>query len=946
MSVIQQPSELAAFIAAFKTAVKALSDAGARDVQKLESEYPELKTVYDTAAAAPGPAAQGKAMVDAIVPALRSRLKTNSLRATLASLLKVDQPLVDVLTEGPSVLAANSDAAKGVLEDFLAIELPVTFDANQPYAFHLHPPATDDYIVYVSAPQGTQITLTIDGTDVIPATHVGAGGEVSTVTDVRLQAGMLPSATLKVASLPAGQAAGLSWRTKAMAKAPIPASRIYADARLTAARASLTRLQKAALLLRVMPLTPRELHYFAAVNPQTAGCLNGLNTGGAISAPDLHALWRKLAWVGWFSALKADEPDENTWVSLLENPELKTPQNQLMLAGTNGWKEEDLTETLKRLGLTLANLSSLEHFRKVKEAVDFIVATQQSAVDFLRWAVAAPDLNLIKELKQTLRARQDELSWRTTLQSVNDALRNKRRDALVSYILHHNPPAPSVDTANKLYEYFLIDVEMDACLQTSRIRQALSTVQLFITRCLMNLEPDVDASSIRADRWAWMKRYRVWEANRKIFLHPENWLEPELRDNKSPFFRDLESELLKADITDELAENAYLSYLKKLDEVARLEIMGCYLQEKALEKQEDDVLHVFGRTNGSTRQYYYRRYEYGYWTPWEKITLNIEGDHLFPVIWKNQLFVFWLTAAQKPEAGKPSETPELMSKLPWGSRATITVELGLSWGEYYRGAWTSPKSSELNQPMILTGLQTFEREKLVLSARTEKPSPEVSERLIFSVLYMASPAQAFQRTFTSKNSPPISKAGLDPKLLADIDLFNYYLLWEPEPKAVLDSNTLRQPGKTFKVKIQQPAGATAATLEETLLTKTSQLYDGFRVRPIMHPVQSQWEAPLFYSDELSVFFVIPDERVETVLEYDGFYWNDVPGVFIPPHDIWIPPVYEPPIIKDPKGPVINPNPLEAVVNQHYVQTISDNKIFVYRGTAFDARGSVTKEVIR
>ena len=29
--------------------------------------------------------------------------------------------------------------------------------------------------------------------------------------------------------------------------------------------------------------------------------------------------------------------------------------------------------------------------------------------------------------------------------------------------------------------------------------------------------------------WLWSKRYRVWEANRKIFLYPENWIEPELR---------------------------------------------------------------------------------------------------------------------------------------------------------------------------------------------------------------------------------------------------------------------------------------------------------------------------------------------------------------------------------------------------------------------------------
>jgi SpoVK/Ycf46/Vps4 family AAA+-type ATPase len=29
--------------------------------------------------------------------------------------------------------------------------------------------------------------------------------------------------------------------------------------------------------------------------------------------------------------------------------------------------------------------------------------------------------------------------------------------------------------------------------------------------------------------WKWLKNYRAWDANRRIFLYPENWIEPELR---------------------------------------------------------------------------------------------------------------------------------------------------------------------------------------------------------------------------------------------------------------------------------------------------------------------------------------------------------------------------------------------------------------------------------
>jgi ATP-dependent 26S proteasome regulatory subunit len=33
--------------------------------------------------------------------------------------------------------------------------------------------------------------------------------------------------------------------------------------------------------------------------------------------------------------------------------------------------------------------------------------------------------------------------------------------------------------------------------------------------------------------WEWRRKYRVWEANRKIFVYPENWIEPELRTSSS-----------------------------------------------------------------------------------------------------------------------------------------------------------------------------------------------------------------------------------------------------------------------------------------------------------------------------------------------------------------------------------------------------------------------------
>src|SRR6188768_1769315 len=79
--------------------------------------------------------------------------------------------------------------------------------------------------------------------------------------------------------------------------------------------------------------------------------------------------------------------------------------------------------------------------------------------------------------------------------------------------------------------------------------------------------------------WKWMKTYRVWEANRKVFLYPENWIEPELRDDKTPLYRSLEDELAQREVTTEAAERAVTGYLERLDELARLEVVAMLHQK-------------------------------------------------------------------------------------------------------------------------------------------------------------------------------------------------------------------------------------------------------------------------------------------------------------------------------------------------------------------------------
>jgi hypothetical protein len=46
------------------------------------------------------------------------------------------------------------------------------------------------------------------------------------------------------------------------------------------------------------------------------------------------------------------------------------------------------------------------------------------------------------------------------------------------------------------------------------------------SRKLTDLEPR-DADKVRGGAdWEALKQYRVWDANRKVFTYPENWLKP------------------------------------------------------------------------------------------------------------------------------------------------------------------------------------------------------------------------------------------------------------------------------------------------------------------------------------------------------------------------------------------------------------------------------------
>jgi Neuraminidase-like domain len=303
----------------------------------------------------------------------------------------------------------------------------------------------------------------------------------------------------------------------------------------------------------------------------------------------------------------------------------------------SAWSLADLTYLAGPSGFNLSLPSAMQDerpFVALRKAFGAFRRAGVTAEQAHSWTVVELGYAETQSIKQALSLSYPTAGWLDILGTLQDELRSLRRDALLGHLLN----TLGYEDSTEFYDHYLIDPEQAPCAKTSRMVEAHAAVQTFAQRILLNLEPFAFTRE-DAEAMAWRKRYRLWEAAREVFLFPENWLFPEVRDNKSVFFQELEDGVMQDDVTLDTAERLYSEYLCKLDQVSRLEMMGMYQDER---DDGTSTLHVFGRTTDVPHLYFYRRWEdQARWTPWERVDLDIQSDHLIPIVYNGRLYVFW-----------------------------------------------------------------------------------------------------------------------------------------------------------------------------------------------------------------------------------------------------------------------------------------------------------------
>ena len=988
---------LAGVSADFQAAVAALFALGEDARGSFFTRHPELEPLYAAyvTSAAP-PEERRAALLAAFRPELARRRKRQQALQRLSAAANTTPDFTRAVLDPPAApfpLHAEGQPARPALDDIVAldraglaaqfffrdtatgaVDLNVAAAASLDYAPGgdnplpanaatpgaavsavwsglVETPEAGFYNFVVEADAGATVTLSLGGQ---PRALTRNGKVWRNTQPLELAAGALHELVVTVNRV--RDAAAVKWETPKRPREVIPARHLYPAALFPPFIAAYVRFLKAASLAQGLRLTPAEFAHLAAhADYQIAGdnWPNLLPATGPPAPAVAAALLAPLAALLDFARIKSElAPDDESLLNVLRAPAAAAADADGLLFKLTRWDRKSFDDLLAHFGLGVAALSGLAEFRRVYDAFALATLMGVPASALIQATTNEPAAGTVRALQAALRARYEPEDWRTVVQPVNDEMRALQRDALVAYILHQmrsRPDTAHVDTADKLFEYFLMDVQMEPCMQTSRIRHALSSVQLFIERCLMNLERFVSPAALDAKQWEWMKRYRIWEANRKVFLFPENWLEPELRDNKSPFFKEVESELLQSDITDDTAAAALLNYLARLEEIAKLEPCGIYHVEADPARQRSAIDHVVARTTGAGRKYYYRRREGVGWTPWEQIKLDIEDNPVVPVVWKGRLLLFWARLQKEsqidPTKLKTSQNGGNLAAASMASvqadakqnsqdNARVTVKAVLCWSEYYNGKWQAAKTSDVDRPTEVTWFtspEDFDRSRLLLTTHEEGAKHHLRVSFDF---------EGYSTFILYNTHGQPRREEDDPHVVADMFIGPRYL----------DSHLA-----AFRIEYyifeDSALGEAGTTHKRTLLTNP--LAD--RTVETQHPVKNIWAAPFFYADPLHVFHVRTAHEAVPYGRHPGYGVDYTPGVVheIPPlvfeRDPRLP---RRPWEDDPLGPddyrVVNPADVvrfvteDADIRRGIAATGSVN----FNGRRIGARGALSGQGVR
>jgi peptidoglycan hydrolase-like protein with peptidoglycan-binding domain len=450
--------------------------------------------------------------------------------------------------------------------------------------------------------------------------------------------------------------------------------------------AELEDIERTAALLREFELTMADVELLGKTLSLLPSNLSSI-FHEANSANELRAVWNQIA---HYFALKGHFNDRREIFSNVLKALVSTPEAD--------WISVVSTELASLFKITVDSAKAVVD-RSLKSTtiaalkshpISALVNIERLAGVCFKTGTPATELAILAEgatggkgrtalnaLIRGVKDRHNRGVWLSVAKQINDPLRESRRDALVSYLVHQK----KLKNRDELFGIFLIDPQINAFLLTSPISNAHATCQIHAQRIRLGIysfESDDRLKILPTQidtEWEVLGSFRLWQAGEIVKAFPHHYMITSQRDDMTPLFRELMGFVRQNDPTPVNLELAISNYLRGLSEIANLEICGTFLQKEFVGKDAPrytSVLHVIGRTRGGiNRKYFYRRlnqYQSSEaWTAWESVKVDIQaierdrpggrvegeedkldpGVHVLPVVWGQRLYLFWPTFVRK-----------------------------------------------------------------------------------------------------------------------------------------------------------------------------------------------------------------------------------------------------------------------------------------------------------
>lgn len=321
-------------------------------------------------------------------------------------------------------------------------------------------------------------------------------------------------------------------------------------------------------------------------------------------------------------------------------------------------------------------------------------------------------------------------------------LHQQHRDALVAYYLGQLVPSPeypapeNIITPEDLYEYLLIDNQVSAEVDTSRVAQGIASIQQHVHAIYNGMEPGFqeipDPAEHARRRQLWregMSEYSTWAGYQMLADYPENYLDPSLRLGKTEAFKALEGDLSQARLTTDTVQKALGTYLTLFEEVSNLNTVACYID--GVDFCQSDYYFI-GRQTVEPFACYWRKAAIDLdgsspvvppsaWSEWKKIETQTSGKvtHIRPVVVEGRLHVVWLE--QLREELDPNEKPMADS---------FIYRLNVSYLQS-NGQWSAAIS--LKEP-LMPSVETIEADDYGLCAFADYRSSTLGPRLVIAFM--------------------------------------------------------------------------------------------------------------------------------------------------------------------------------------------------------------------